>query len=620
MRNFLKNCDLLHTVPRQNKANPEAWQRHHKIACGINKGMSTTTLWIQIDFPATQQKSWIFQDPDAIVAAYQVSDVAACLNQLQAATQSGKWVAGYIAYDAAPGIDPQMVVQSSPSDVPLLLFGIFSQPPLVKDQDVLTTVPPAKWTPDEDAKTHAQKISRIHDAIREGLTYQTNYTFRLRSTLSESPFAYYQTLRMAQQASYSMYIETESLAVLSLSPELFFSFDHGHVVTRPMKGTAPRGRYRDEDQKMADDLRHSDKNRAENVMITDLLRNDLGRIAITGSVQTTALWDIEAYPTVWQMTSTVEADIPEYRGWIHVMQSLFPSGSITGAPKLSTMKLIATLESSPRGIYCGTLGYATPEGSATFNVAIRTIVVDTRTHHAEFGTGGGITWDSKASDEYEELLTKSQFLTHQPPRFDLLETMRLDDGVYWLLSHHMQRLLASAQFYGYATPLPEIYKALQAIADTHPQGSWKVRLTLALSGSISTTISPLVPILSPQKAAWASSPVDAHKPWLFHKTTDRTLYDHHHPPTSKVFDHLLWNEQGEVTEFTRGNLVIWRDGQLVTPARESGLLAGTFRAFLLEQGEIQEGRITRDDLRRCPRAWFINSLHGWIPIDLPILD
>jgi para-aminobenzoate synthetase/4-amino-4-deoxychorismate lyase len=581
------------------------------------------TMFVRTDFPAGQGHPWLFEHPDDVIVAYRLHEISECLDKLIAATKSGKWVAGYLAYDAAPGLDANMVVHRSASSapVPLLLFGVFSRGPSVIDTALAPRIYRlGEWVPDEDHTTYTGKIDQIREAIRAGLTYQTNYTFRMRTAFSGDPLAYYQALCDAQQASYSMYIETDSLAILSASPELFFALNQNHVLTRPMKGTAPRGRYLEEDNRLQQWLQNSEKNRAENIMITDLLRNDIGRIAVTGSVRTTALCEVERYPTVWQMTSTVEGDIPHRMDWTDVMRALFPSGSITGAPKLSTMKIIAGLESSPRSVYCGSLGYADPKGSAVFNVAIRTVVLDKRTGRAEFGTGGGVTWDSRPQEEYQESMTKSQFLTSHRPAFSLLETLRLENGVYWLLSYHMSRLLASAAYYGFPAVASDIMACLDTMAASHPTGPWKVRITVSPAGAIGTDATSISRVpMHAQAVAWAASPINASNPLIFHKTTARDLYDHHHPLPSDVFDHLLWNQDGEVTEFTRGNLVVWQDGHFWTPARDSGLLAGTLRAALLSHGVIQEKTITRQDLHGVRRAWFINSLHGWVALALPVL-
>ncbi|MCY0881882.1 MAG: chorismate-binding protein, partial [Firmicutes bacterium] len=341
--------------------------------------MQKNSVKVCLDFPDLDEKTWVFPEPIEVIAAYRTEDVAACLERLQAVAAQKKWVAGYLAYEAAPAFDSHLSVQSMPeASRPLLWFAVFDQGPerVERTDPEGLSCPAGAWQPDVSYDTYARNVRRIQAAIRAGDTYQVNYTVRLTKDFTDDPWRFYQALRAAQKTAYGMYIETPGWAVLSASPELFFTLSAGHIVTRPMKGTAPRGRWREEDEAMRQALQRSVKNRAENIMIADLLRNDLGKIARIGSVRATDLWKTERYPTVWQMTSTVSAEVPQTMTWIEVMRRIFPSGSITGAPKISTMRLIAALEETPRGVYCGTLGYAAPSGSATFNVAIRTVWID----------------------------------------------------------------------------------------------------------------------------------------------------------------------------------------------------------------------------------------------------
>jgi para-aminobenzoate synthetase/4-amino-4-deoxychorismate lyase len=421
-------------------------------------------------------------------------------------------------------------------------------------------------------------------------------------------------LARAEHVPYAASIDSGDWRLLSLSPELFFQLDGPRLVTRPMKGTAPRGRWAEEDVALRDELRHSEKNRAENVMIVDLCRNDLSRVCEVGSVRATSLFDVEPYPTVWQMVSTVEGDVRPGTRLSEIFAALFPAGSVTGAPKASSMGIIAGLEHAPRGAYCGAIGFATPDGRATFNVAIRTMTVDMASGRAEYGVGGGITWDSVAADEHAEALNKAACLAVRPP-FALIETLRVEDAALVRVDRHLTRLAESAAYFGLACDLEPIRARFNGCAAAHPEGKWRVRLELDASGKVMIECRACdASGPGPERVVLASRSVDSRDRFLCHKKTRREVYDHHRAEHPDAFDVLLWNERRELTEFTRGNLVVALDGTLFTPPRSSGLLAGVFRGELLETGIINERLLTVDDLQKCARLWFINSLREWVPV------
>jgi para-aminobenzoate synthetase/4-amino-4-deoxychorismate lyase len=388
-----------------------------------------------------------------------------------------------------------------------------------------------------------------------------------------------------------------------------------------MKGTLPRGRYEAEDDARAAWLRSSEKNRAENVMIVDLLRNDLGHLAVPGSVHATRLYDVERYPTVLQLTSTVEADARPGTTLEDVFAALFPCGSITGAPKVSTMRLIARLEDSPREVYCGAIGLVRPGGDATFSVAIRTLWQDVATGAVEYGTGGGITWDSTAADEHAEALAKARVLSERWPSFELLETLALTHEGYALRERHIERILSSARYFGIPLHREDLESALSPLPLGEGQGEGlpqRVRLLVSQEGRVRVERTPLVPLRAgPLPVALARIPVSRHDRFLFHKTTHRAVYEAHKSQHPDAFDVLLWNEEGELTEFTTGNLVLeLPDGRKLTPPRDCGLLAGTLRAEFLARGELEEQVLTRDDLQRAARLWFINGVRGRVEVQL----
>ena len=609
-----------------------------------------------------------FADPVAVYAAHRVSDVPDVLRAVEEATKKrGLWAAGFVAYEAASAFDPALVTHSPTPGLPLIWFGVFAEP---SDVPTLTPCPSlasergeseqegvygfaSAFVPEQplcradagqppnsplslaregqgvrvgDQKGKAawhQSVTAIHEAIARGETYQVNLTRRLRALLPDTfdAFAFYGQLRAAQMgARYTAFLDTGRFRILSTSPELFFATEGRQITTRPMKGTAPRGRWNEEDDRLAAALAASEKNRAENVMIVDLLRNDVGRIAEIGSVQVPNLFTIERYPTILQMTSTVKATLHDNIGLPEIFGALFPCGSITGAPKVSTMRQIATLEKEPRGVYCGAIGIVRPGGDAVFNVGIRTVIHDNKTGIAEYGVGGGITWDSEAETEWAETLTKAAVLTKMSPQadFDLLETLRLENGAYFLRERHLARLAESAAYFQRTIDHSAISQMLDTFAAERPDGTWRVRLCVSLEGQPSLSSAAFsFGSEEPVPIQLAASPIDSRDVFLFHKTTRRAVYDGHRKALPNgIYDALLWNECGEVTESTIANLVAEIDGVRWTPPRSAGLLAGTFRAELLENGEIREQTLTIADVADASRLWLINSLRGWVPVRL----
>lgn len=389
-----------------------------------------------------------------------------------------------------------------------------------------------------------------------------------------------------------------------------------------MKGTAPRGRWEEEDAEHAQALVESQKERAENVMIVDLLRNDMGRLAQTGSVRVDRLLEVEAWPTVWQMTSTLTASALPDTTLGDVLTALFPCGSVTGAPKRRAMHHIAALEDAPRGFYCGALGVVRPGGHATFNVPIRTVCLHRPGSgasddgwHARYGVGSGLTVCADPAAEWRELMTKSRHLHRIGEPFDLLETLRLEHGRYWLLPHHLDRLRESAAHFGHVFDPSAMDSALETVRQAHPQGLWRVRLLLDASGRAEAQAYAMTETPSPVRVALAPSPLnteEALQEFIQHKTTRRAHYEALAPTDPAVFDHLLFNQRGELTEFTRGNVAIQLDGQWWTPSLDCGLLPGTYRRELLAQGRLQEAVIPVQQLAQAQGLAFFNGLRGWL--------
>ncbi|UHA74843.1 aminodeoxychorismate synthase component I [Paenibacillus sp. 481] len=601
----------------------------------------------------------VFSDPLEVIVAHQLSEVRPALRNIQAAVNEGYYAAGYISYEAAPAFDAAYEVNDG-SELPLLWFGIFRKPasdmPLPTDQDYRVT----SWQPTITNETYNANIANIHEAIARGETYQVNYTMRLRSEFQGEPSALYANMCDAQQAAYSAYLQLGPYSILSASPELFFRKKGRTLITRPMKGTVKRGRWREEDDEQAKWLFQSLKNRAENVMITDLLRNDLSLIAEIGSVNVPRLFDIERYYTLFQMTSTITAEAREDVELEQIFEALFPCGSITGAPKISTMKLIKQLEGVPREVYCGSIGMISPDGDAVFNVAIRTVWIDNETGQAEFGVGGGITWDSTATDEYSEAVTKSLLLTESHPAFELEEVLRLEDGSYPLLAEHLQRLHDSAVYFGFNVSQEQVRQALDQCAAKHCDGVWKVSVHVSKRGviqieveraervvrstapdAVDTTTASTVPDVSiapttsdtsiARRATTApilstegtnrielmtAPTVASSNRYLYHRTTYRVHNLNQLSSSHDIFDVLLINERHEITECTQGNIVIEKNGERLTPAQDSGLLAGVYRNQLLAQGNIRACKLTAADVQAASQIWIINDMQEWITVTL----
>jgi para-aminobenzoate synthetase / 4-amino-4-deoxychorismate lyase len=551
-----------------------------------------------------------FKNPVSVISASKLEDVLSSFQLVQEAVDKGYYAAGFLSYESAPAFDPAFKVKDG-GTFPLLWFGIFSEPEhaLLCSTGEFTV---SKWKPSISMEKYNQGITSIKRSIQLGDTYQTNYTIRLHSQFIGDGYAFYNRLKKAQNSNYCAYIHTGEQSILSASPELFFHLDNGKVTTRPMKGTIQRGTTVEEDAANADWLLHSEKNRAENLMIVDLLRNDLGMLAQSGTVKVEKIFEIETYPTVHQMTSTISAQVSETTTIVDIFKALFPCGSITGAPKISTMNIIADLENEPREVYCGAIGYITPNKEAIFNVPIRTVLIDHQTGSAVYGVGGGVTWDSTPEGEYHEILAKAKLLEENPSDFQLLESILLDNGDYFLLEEHVKRLGNSARYFDFPFEEQGINKFLHDYRVPNQNGMLKVRLLLAKSGELTIEGQPITQQDTLLKVSVADSPVDKSNIFLYHKTTRREIYTKfQEQKPSHAFDILLWNHEGELTEFTNGNVVLEIDDTLWTPPVESGLLAGTFRNQLLKSGEIYEKTLTHSDLKKATRIWFINSVRKW---------
>lgn len=577
--------------------------------------MKSNTLYFAFDDAPGNKQSLLFTNPIEIYVATKTDQVIDVLKKAQAAVDRGKYVAGYLSYESAPAFEPHYRVNQD-SKMPYAWFAVFNEPnqsELPRSDGDYTV---SDWEPRTSYSEYQTAIQSIKKGIERGDTYQVNYTTRLRATFTGDDFAFYRQLANNQQASYSAYLRMDRYSILSASPELFFQVKDNIITTKPMKGTVKRGRTQTEDLQHQGYLKTSEKERAENLMIVDLLRNDIGKIAKSGSVHVPELLTIEKYPTVHQMTSTVRATLQDGLGLTDWMKALFPCGSITGAPKMKTMEYIDQLEDTPREVYCGAIGFVTPEKQAIFNVPIRTVVIDRSNQEATYGVGGGITWDSTANNEYQEMATKAKLLTSKQKPFSLLESLLLIDKTFPLLDYHLKRLQTSASYYDYSFNREEVKKSLEKVADKHSNGSYKVRLLLDRVGRIEVAAERLVNPETPISCVLAENPIDSSVISLYHKTTDRSIYQKHEKVDPVYFSTLLWNEREEVTEFTIGNIVVEKNGKKLTPPVFSGLLPGTYRQYLLDKGEIIEQSISLSELETAEKIWLINGVRGWVEVSL----
>ena len=563
-----------------------------------------------------ENDEWLyFSNPHQIITAEKLEDVLPALREIERLIAFNHWhAAGFLSYETASAFDSAL--QTKPgAGFPYLWFGLYPEPRIV-------TLPGHEgpklildWHPTTDRETYNAAIAKIKDCIAEGKTYQVNYTMRLHTDFSGSAWNFFLHL-IQNQNNHAAYIDTGRYVIGSASPELFFQLDGNKMTCRPMKGTTKRGRTRIEDNERSEWLKNSEKNRAENVMIVDMIRNDLGKIAEVGSVSVPHLFETELYPTLWQMTSTVTAKTNA--SLTEIFTALFPCGSITGAPKISTMKIIAELENTPRKIYAGTIGHISPQRKASFNVAIRTLLIDKESQRAEYGIGGGVVWDSSSTDEYAEALLKAQVLVQQPLPFSLLETLlwTQEEG-FFLQEKHIARMLDSATYFDIPITKEKLEDYFAQISSDFftPQ---RVRVLLDQAGKLrhESRLFEIIEDNQTLNVCLAKAPVDSRNVFLFHKTTQREVYESARRGFEEVDDVLLYNEFGELTEFTIGNLVVELNGQWLTPPISCGVLAGTFRAYLMETGQVLEKAITIDQLNKCTKIFRVNSIRKWQRVEI----
>ncbi len=577
-------------------------------------------------------RSFALVRPEDQIVATEIDDVVLAVSEASRAAAAGKWVAGYVAYEAAPAFDDALTVRSGYGG-PLAWFGVFADADEVDepslDPNASGGYSVSRWAPSLDFEAYEASFKAVRRHIEMGDTYQVNRTFFLRAAVSGRADLMYAQLVAAQRPRYAAHVWHDTTHLLSVSPERFFGIKDGRITTRPMKGTASRGRWMAEDEEMRQALVDSEKDRAENLMIVDLIRNDLGRIAEFGSVRVEELFSIEKYRSVWQMTSQISAEIDTSTELVDVFAALFPCGSVTGAPKARSMEIIADQESEPRGVYCGAIGFIPPgDGTdgASFNVAIRTAVVDETEGIATYGIGGAITWSSDSSSEYDEALTKALLLTDRSETPRLFETIRWDDG-YLYLEEHLDRLCSSSRYWGGRVD-PLAARELLGALDDSLSGPSKVRLVCRGDGVAETEIAPAPvrfnshpgPAREPIRLAIDERPISSGDARSFHKLVDRRHFDDRRKRHPYADDVLCVNEHGHITESTIANVAFLMDGIWVTPKTEEGLLPGILRAVLVGDGTIVEGVVTIQQALRAEAIGLFNSVRGWYPAVLDDVD
>ncbi len=546
------------------------------------------------------------------LVAYDMGDVARVVEGAEQAARSGLWAGGFVAYEAAPAFDGALEVAGAAPGLPLAWFGLFA------DAEKVDAVSPSAqdalpiWRLGWEPQRHADEVARIREFLAAGETYQVNLTVRASGQI-EDPLGVYGAMVRAQSGAYNAFIDTGTQVVLCASPELFFLRDGDALLTRPMKGTSRRGRWSSEDSGFGEALASSAKDRAEHVMIVDLLRNDLGRIAEPGSVVVRSLSDLERYPTVWQLTSTIAARVPESTSLVDVFRALFPCGSVTGAPKRRTMQIIASMEDEPRGVYCGAVGYVEPGARRTqFAVGIRTATVEKATGQAVYGAGGGITWGSRPASEWREIAAKCSIVDARVATPDLLETLRFDPRRGPVnLARHLQRLTRSAEYFGIPfDPSAAAAQLWSACAGVDVER--RLRIVLDNGGGVTVTMSDLpAPASGPVRLVLASERVDSHDVRLFHKCADRRRYDGLRSAHPEADDMLMANERSEITEATIANIAVHLDGRWWTPPVDCGLLPGVERQRLIDDGVLAERVIPIALLPAAESVAVVNSLRGW---------
>ena len=548
----------------------------------------------------------IFTDAIKELKTKDIKEVKHLLAEVEAYQNKGYYAVGYVSYEAAPAFETKFQVIDGPLMSEYLLY--FTIHETVQTEPIpLTYKPtalPKSWQELTSAEEYKAAIEQIHRHIRQGDTYQVNYTVQLQQNLTADPFAIYNRLVVEQNAHYNAFIQHDDVSIISISPELFFKKDGDRLITRPMKGTTNRGLTTESDLKQAQWLAQDQKNRSENMMIVDLLRNDMNRISKIGSEDVKRLCQVEQYSTVWQMTSTIETQLLPNSSLSDVFQALFPCGSITGAPKIATMEIIKKVEKQPRGVYCGAIGILVPQGPSIFNVAIRTLQMEGT--KAIYGVGGGITWDSNWEAEYEETKQKAAVLYRQNPKFNLISTGRVHQGKLLFLEEHMKRLQESSRYFDYPFNAEKAHYQVEALCQSlNLDKDYRLKMSLAKDGELKfehTQLTNLSNDFCQARLVEQRHPLDS--PYTFFKTSYR--------PHLSIESHeqIYYNHEGQLLETSIGNIVLKIKDQLYTPPVHLGLLNGIYRQRLIADNKLKEKVLTLKDMEQAQAIYGCNAVRG----------
>jgi para-aminobenzoate synthetase / 4-amino-4-deoxychorismate lyase len=584
-------------------------------------------------FDAENFRTFIFIKPKKILKFYSHDNLREAFKIIEKHSR-GFYLAGYFTYELGYYFEKGIFNPPASFPDPLIHLAVFDHGIVFNHRTgILSHSQPDLFAPSRSIRTcqlkriklnlnqdeYTRAVNRIKHHIKAGDTYQVNFTGKYKFTISGEPYHLYCQLKRAQFVKYGAFSKMGSEHIISLSPELFFRKEGSQIIVRPMKGTMPRGKSVAEDNQFRNALQYDKKNLAENIMIVDLLRNDLGRISQAGSIKPLKVFDIEKYCTLFQMTSTVRSTLRKNITCFELFQSLFPGGSVTGAPKIRTMQIIKEMEKEPRRVYCGALGFFAPPDKAIFNMPIRTIYI--RDKKTEMGVGSGIVIDSKAGAEFSECLLKTKFLTTPVPKFKLIETV-LWNNQYVFGDEHLQRLKNSACYFDFKFNESEIRIALKKLSTSFmPQHCYRVRLLLTEKGQIEIQTTSLALGLSnsaPRIIGVSKYKVDPRNVYYYHKTTNRALYDSEYRNYQKkgCFEVVFLNTKGQLTEGAISNILIQKGTQLLTPPITCGLLPGIYRAFLLKQLKVKEKILYLKDFKAADRIFICNSVRGITEVTL----
>lgn len=537
----------------------------------------------------------LFENPIRIIEAFDNEQFKNAFKLIEK-YKSAHYLLGYIRYEAKD----VFLGKKIESKLPLLYFEVFEnykkyEPNQIKEEIFLNAVANVTY------KEYEKNINKIKDYIAFGETYQVNYTYDCNVEYSDDAKVLYDFLLKRQKTPYNTFIQNKYEKILSFSPELFFTLKNNIITTKPMKGTVKRGLTEKEDKENIEFLKNDIKNRAENIMIVDLLRNDLGKIAKTGSVKVTKLFEIETHPTVHQMTSEIEAKLDKNTTLFKIFDAIFPCGSITGAPKINTMKIIEELEKEPREIYCGAIGLISPE-KTVFSVPIRILQKQNNKKHYKYYVGGAIVWDSTANDEWQETLIKTKMLSFKED-FKLIETIKIENGEMVLKDLHIKRLKKSAKELGF------IFN--KDILKIKPEKDGILRILLSKNGEFELEYLPLKDSKT-EKIAISDTIINSKEPLLKHKTTFKPWYKNSYEKIKKelIYDEIFFNEKGELTEGARTNIMLKINGNMFTPPVKSGLLNGVLRQKMVKGGKCEEKKLFLTDLKKAEEIYLINSVRG----------